>query len=108
MILALALLQAATQPAAPPAEAPATLPDIELNVSATARRVTVENRGRTSLELTTAANGAVGQNNMVDVRAPSLPQGRTELRDVRVEVRGEARIPDPYASVPSEEPAPPQ
>ena len=56
MITALLLLQAA-QPAPAPTVA---LPDIELNVSATARRVVIENRGRVDLQLHTAVNGREG------------------------------------------------
>jgi hypothetical protein len=104
MILAALLLQA-SQPA-PMAAAPP--PDIQLNARVTARRVVVENRGQTSLTIRTSVNGREGENNVVDVQAPELPQGRRELNNVEVRVRAEARIPDPAAPAQPEEPAEPQ
>jgi hypothetical protein len=105
-MLALLLLQAA-QPAPAPATAPP--PEIQLDFRATARRVVVDNRGRTSLTVRTSANGVEGEGNVVDVEAPELPQGRRELNNVEVHVRAEARIPDPLAgAAPEQEPAAPQ
>ena len=112
MIAAILLLQTAQPAPAQPAPALAP-PDIQLDIRATARRVVVENRGRTSLTLRTAVNGVEGEGNVVDVEAPELPQGRRELNNVEVHVRAEARIPDPLADpvsepVPEQEPAAPQ
>ena len=110
MILSILLLQAA-QPAPPPPPSPvsAAPPEIQLDFRATARRVVVDNRGRTSLTVRTSANGAEGEGNIVDVQAPELPQGRRELNNVEVHVRAEARIPDPLAgAAPEQEPAAPQ
>ena len=109
-MLALFLLQA-IQPAPAPAPAPVSLPppEIQLDLRASARRVVVESRGRTSLELRTSANGAEGEGNVVDVEAPELPQGRRELNNVEVRVRAQARVPDPLApAAPKQEPAAPQ
>ena len=107
-MLALLLLQAA-QPAPAPAPVSLPAPEIQLDFRATARRVVVDNRGRTSLTVRTSANGAEGEGNVVDVEAPELPQGRRELNNVEVHVRAEARIPDPLAgAAPEQEPAAPQ
>jgi hypothetical protein len=106
MILAALLLHSA-QPAPAPAAAPP--PEIQLDIRATARRVVVENRGQTSLTIRTSANGREGDENIVDVEAPELPQGRRELNNVEVRVRAEARIPDPAAQpVAGQEPPAPQ
>jgi hypothetical protein len=70
--------------------------------------VVVENRGQTTLTVRTSVNGREGENNVVDVEAPELPQGRRELNNVEVRVRAEARIPDPASPVSAEEPAEPQ
>jgi|GEM_PF-2096055 len=106
MILAALLLQTAQPVPAPAAAAP---PEIQLDIRATARRVVVENRGRTSLTVRTTANGREGQENVVEVEAPELPQGRRELNNVQVRVRAEARIPDPLGEpAPVQEPAAPQ
>jgi hypothetical protein len=105
MILAALLLLQPAQPA-PPAAAP---PEIQLDFRATARRVVVESRGRTSLTVRTAVNGREGEGNVVEVEAPELPPGRRELNNVEVRVRAEARIPDPRAQPPEEqEPPAPQ
>ena len=76
----LALIQAAA--AAP------TPPDIQLNVNASARRVTIEQRGEASLEV------RGGEGSVVRVEAPEA-NGRRTLRNVNVRVRAEARIADP-------------
>jgi hypothetical protein len=72
MMILVALLLHASQPA-PTAAAPP--PDIQLNARATARRVVVENRGQTSLTIRTSVNGREGENNVVDVQAPSFRRG---------------------------------
>lgn len=101
MFLAFILLQSAQPAAIPP-------PDIQLDLRVTARRVTIERRGRTSLELRGSVNGREGQGNLIDVRAPELPPGQTRLENVDVHVRGEARIPAPENLTNSEEQARPQ
>ena len=69
-----------------------TAPDLELRAAVRARSVEIERRGETALTVTTSPPG----NNVVDVRAPRA-DGRRTLRDVRVDVRAEARIADPLA-----------
>jgi hypothetical protein len=78
MILTLLLLQAAAQQA----------PDIELNATVRARRVTIEKQGEASLTV------KGGPDSIVDVRAPKA-NGRKTLNNVEVRVRAEARIADP-------------
>jgi len=72
------------------AQATATLPDIELKADVRARSVTVEKQGEARLSLTTQPEGA----NIIDVQAPKA-NGRKTLRNVRINVRAEARIGDP-------------
>ena len=105
ILMVLALQAAQPAPSSPP---PLLRPDIQLHLNATARRVVVERKGEVELELRTAANGRQGENNVVEVNAPDLPQGRTRLDNVRVEVRAEARIPDPQIDRPQQEPATPR
>ena len=76
MILFL-LLQAAT---APP-------PDIELNFTARARSVTIEQKGEAKLEVR-----GEGPGNRVDVRVEPKAQGRTQIRNVTVDVHAEASV----------------
>jgi uncharacterized protein (DUF58 family) len=78
MILLL-LLQAAS---APP-------PDIELNFTARARSVTIEQKGEARLEVR-----GEGPGNRVEVKVEPKAQGRTELRDVTVDVHAEASVED--------------
>jgi len=103
-MLMFALLQAA-QPA-PAAEL--SPPDIQLGITATARRVVVERRGNLDLQVRTAVNEREGTGNVVDVQAPDVPEGRRRLDNVRVNVRAEARIPDPHNASPAQEPSTPQ
>jgi hypothetical protein len=77
MIFLLLLLQAA---AAPP-------PDIELNLTARARSVTIERKGEARLEVR-----GEGPGNKVEVRVEPKAEGRTELRDVTVDVHAEASV----------------
>lgn len=105
MLYFLLALQAA-QPPAQPAVQPA--PDLELNLSATARRVEIRNRGNVSLEVRSSLNGVAGQSNVVAVEAPERPPGRTVLENVAVRVRGEARIASPDPANAGEEPTRPQ
>jgi len=78
MLIALFLLQAAAQ----------SPPDIELNIDASVRRVTIDRRGEASLEVTG------GEGSAVRVEAPEA-NGRRNLRNVNVRVRAEARVADP-------------
>ena len=79
MITALLLAQAATQQ-----------PDIQLDLRATARRVTIQQQGEASLELRAGPDGGTD----VRVEAPEA-NGRRTLDNVRVHVAAEARIADP-------------
>ena len=77
-MIALILLQAAVQ-----------APDIELSVKARARSVTIERKGEARLEV-----HGEGPGNRVDVKVEPKAEGRTELRDVTVEIHAEASIHD--------------
>jgi hypothetical protein len=68
------------QAAAPP-------PDIELNFTARARSVTIEQKGEARLEVR-----GQGPGNRVDVRVEPKAQGRRELRDVTVDLHAEASV----------------
>ncbi len=85
-----ALQAAAAQPA----------PDIQLNIDANIRRVTIERSGEASLEVTG------GERSVVRVEAPEA-NGRRTLRNVNVRVRAEARVADPQ-NAPEAETQPPQ
>ncbi len=67
--------------------AAAQAPDIELNLSARARSVTIEQKGEARLEVR-----GDGAGNRVEVRIEPKAQGRTELRNVTVEVHAEASV----------------
>jgi hypothetical protein len=75
MILLATLLQAA-----------AAAPDIELNINARARSVTIERKGEAKLEV------SGGEGGKVDVRVEPEAAGRTTLRNVTVEVRAQASV----------------
>ena len=77
MLIALAVLQAAA----------AQAPDIELNLNLRARSVTIEKKGEARL----AVRGE-GPGNRVDVRVEPKAEGRTELRNVTVDVHAEASL----------------
>ena len=76
MIL-LALLQAAA----------AQAPDIELNLHVRAKSVRIEQKGEARLEVR-----GEGPGNRVDVKVEPKAEGRTELRNVTVDVHAEASI----------------
>ena len=78
MLFVLLLQAAAAQP----------LPDIELNVRARARSVEIENKGEATLEVRAEPDAG----SRVDVRVEPLPEGRTSLRNVEVNIRAEARL----------------
>ena len=83
MIWLTMLLQAA-QPA------PTAAPDIELNLRLTARSVRIEQKGEAKLEV--RAGPDAGSQARAVVTPPA--RGQSELKDVTVEVRAEARIGD--------------
>jgi len=65
--------------------AAAQAPDIELNLSLRAKSVKIERKGEARLEVQ-----GEGPGNRVDVRVDA--QGRTELRNVTVDVHAEASV----------------
>ena len=71
----------AMQAASPP-------PDVELNVRATARSVKIEQKGEAKLEV--RAGPDAGSRTETRVTPPA--DGKTELRNVTVELHAEARI----------------
>ncbi|HYG48499.1 MAG TPA: hypothetical protein VD846_11235 [Allosphingosinicella sp.] len=78
-MLALLLLQAAAT----------QVPDIELNLNLRARSVTIERKGEARLDVR-----GEGPGNRVDVKVEPKAEGRTELRDVTVDVHAEASVQD--------------
>ncbi|HEX9955546.1 MAG TPA: hypothetical protein VGB48_10095 [Allosphingosinicella sp.] len=79
MLLALLLLQAATAQ---------TAPDIELSIRARAKSVEIERKGEAKLQVTAEPDAG----SRVEARVEPLPEGRTSLRNVEVNVRAEARV----------------
>ena len=67
--------------------AAAQAPDIELNVNLRARSVTIEKKGEARLQV----HGG-GPGNRVDVKVEPKAEGRTELRNVTVDVHAEASV----------------
>jgi hypothetical protein len=82
-MLLLLLLQAVAPP--PPA------PDIELNVHARVREVTIEQKGETKLEV--HAEPDAGSRAEVNVQPKA--EGRTQLRNVTVNIHAQASLADP-------------
>ncbi|HZG07969.1 MAG TPA: hypothetical protein VEZ70_03210 [Allosphingosinicella sp.] len=74
--------------AAAPEAAPTIRPDIELNIRARARSVEIERKGEARL----AVRAEPDAGSRVEVRVDPAPEGRTQLRDVRVELRAQARV----------------
>ena len=62
-------------------------PDIELNVNLRARSMTIERAGEAKLKVR-----GEGPGNRVDVRVEPKAEGRTELRDVTVDLRVQASV----------------
>jgi hypothetical protein len=62
-------------------------PDIEINLHARARSVSIEKKGETRLEVR-----GEGPGNRVDVKVEPKAEGRTELRNVTVDVHAEASV----------------
>lgn len=87
----------AMQAASPP-------PDIELNVRATARSVKIEQRGEAKLDV--RAGPDAGSRTESRVTPPA--DGKTELRNVTVEVHAEARIGESGENPPEGETSTPQ
>jgi Fe2+ transport system protein FeoA len=71
-------------------QAAAGQPDIELNLQARIKSVRIERRGEARLEVR-----GEGPGNRVEVRIEPKPEGRTELRNVTVNVHAEATVGDP-------------
>lgn len=80
MLIALALLQAAA----------AQAPDIELNVHARIKSLKIERKGEARLEVR-----GEGPGNRVEARVEPKAQGRSELRNVTVDIHAEASTGDP-------------
>ena len=76
MLFLLILQAAATSP-----------PDIELDIRARIKSATIERKGEARLEVR-----GEGPGNRVDVRVEPKAEGRTELRNVSVEVHAEASV----------------
>ena len=76
MILLILLQAAATQ-----------APDIELNLSLRAKSVRIDQKGEARLEVR-----GEGPGNRVEVKVEPKAEGRTELRNVTVDVHAEASI----------------
>jgi hypothetical protein len=67
--------------------AAAQAPDIELNLHATAKSVRIEQKGEARLEVQGQAPGS-----RVEARAEPKAQGRTELRNVTVDIHAQASV----------------
>jgi hypothetical protein len=98
MLLSLLFLQAAA------AQAGAPLPDIELNIHARARSVEIEQKGEAKLEIVAEPDAG----SRVDVRVEPRSNGRTSLRNVQVDIKGEARIGEGVEISAEAETTPPQ
>lgn len=72
------------------AAAAAPLPDIELNIRATARSVRIEQKGETRIEVRAGPNA--GSRTETTVTPPA--NGSRTLKNVRVDIHAEARIGD--------------
>ena len=81
-MLLLLLLQAAGPPPAP---------DIELNVHARAREVTIERRGEAKL----AVHAEPDAGSRAEVNVQPKAEGRTQLRNVTVDIHAQASLADP-------------
>jgi hypothetical protein len=64
-----------------------TTPDVELNVHARIKSLKIEQKGEARLEVQ-----GEGPGNRVDVKVEPKAQGRTELRDVTVDVHAQASV----------------
>lgn len=93
MMWLLLLLQAASPP-----------PDIELNVHATARSVKIERKGETKLEVRAGPDAG----SRAETRVTPPAQGKTELRNVTLDLHAEARIGEGGENPPPGETSTPQ
>jgi hypothetical protein len=66
-------------------------PDIELSISARAKSVEIERKGEAKLEVRAEPDAG----SRVEARVEPKAEGRTKLRNVRVEVRAQASVADP-------------
>jgi uncharacterized protein (DUF58 family) len=82
MLPLLALLQAA---------APAPAPDIELNVHARIKELRIEQRGEAKLSVHAEPDAG----SRVEARVEPKAEGRTELRNVTVDIHAQASLADP-------------
>ena len=71
-------------------QAAAGQPDIELDLNARIKSVTIERKGEARLEVR-----GEGPGNNIEVRVEPKPEGRTELRNVTVDIHAEASVGDP-------------
>ncbi len=62
-------------------------PDIELNLNLRAKSVRIEQKGQARLDVR-----GEGPGNRVDVKVEPKAEGRTELRDITVDVHAEASV----------------
>jgi hypothetical protein len=69
------------------AAAPPPAPDIELNLHLRAKSVRIDQRGEARLEVR-----GEGPGNRVDVHVEPKAQGRTELRNVTVDIHAQASV----------------
>ena len=69
-------------------QAASTPPDISLDIRATARSVRIEQKGETKLEVRAGPDAG----SRAETRVTPPPRGKTELRNVAVEIHAEARI----------------
>jgi hypothetical protein len=94
-MLLLILLQSAS---------PSPAPDIELNVHARVREVTIERRGETKIVV--HAEPDAGSRSQVNVQPKA--EGRTRLQNVTVDIHAEASLADPSQNRAAAETRPPQ
>jgi hypothetical protein len=80
MLLILLILQAGSQP----------LPDISLQANVRARSVEIERKGEARLTVTAEPEGG----SIVDIQAPKA-EGRTQLRNLDIRIKAEARLANP-------------
>ncbi|HEY0414357.1 MAG TPA: hypothetical protein VGD66_14575 [Allosphingosinicella sp.] len=72
-------------------QAASPAPDIELNVHARARQVTIEQQGRATLQVHAEPDGG----SRAEAKVRPQAQGRRQLRNVTVDIHAEASLADP-------------
>lgn len=80
------------------------LPDLEFNASVRARDVRIEQRGQAQLTVTAQPDAG----SAVVVEKSTGAAGRARLRNVRVDLRAQARIGTPEQNTPAQETPTPQ